>query len=462
MRQHGKKRLSRARVAAQGGGDQGQRTNHGGEGVGVQVQVQPVRLDEQQQQAHRIAGEDGGPGDGQPPLFDRQAVEGQPDPAPPHQPRQAARQTFRLLLLARLKLGRDGAGQGADLARDLEIATHEALDRQFVAAPPPAHAPGDFRLEVEGQLLLGPPGDQMQQDAHPPQKADRLAEAAQLARGQQALQRRLPPLAVRGQGPSDPEQGVEIAKPALAVLNVGLDAIAHGARLLQAHVALGHFGGDERARIGAGDRAAKPLEQALAQGRVPRHHPRFQQGGAHRHVVARQGQGLADGAEGRTDLHAQVPQDVMDELGHRLGARADRLARPQEQQVEVGKRRQHPAPVTADRQQGQPLVRRRMDVLGGEPPQGRQQGVGRRGVEARRLGPVGRAFGSPRGAGAVGVETFAQERGDGRTRVPRRSGVENVGRERGRSDHAGEHSTLPISRSSRRTPGSSESFTLNA
>src|SRR5690606_41746812 len=62
-----------------------------------------------------------------------------------------------------------------------------------------------------------------------------LAEAAQLARAQQALQRRLSPLAVRRQGAGDPEQGVQVAKPALAVLDIGLDAITHRACFLQAN-----------------------------------------------------------------------------------------------------------------------------------------------------------------------------------------------------------------------------------
>ncbi|MNS88206.1 hypothetical protein D3C72_1221720 [compost metagenome] len=304
MRQHRQEGLGRARVAPQGRRHQRQGADHGGEGVGVQVQIQPVRLDEQQQQPHRVMGEDASPRHCQPPALDGQTVEGQFGAPPWDQPRQPARQTLRLLLLARLQLGRDGAGQGADLARHLEIAAHEALDRQFVAAPAPAHAPGDLGLVVEGQLLFRPPRRQMQVDAHAPQKADGLAEAAQLARAQQALQRRLPAFAVGRQGPGDPEQGVQVAKPALAVLDIGFDAIAHRPGFLQTDVPLLHLGGDEGARIGLGDLGAKPLQQALAQIGVAGQHPRLQQRRAHRHVVARQRQGLADRARGRADLRA--------------------------------------------------------------------------------------------------------------------------------------------------------------
>src|SRR5690606_12708238 len=109
-----------------------------------------------------------------------------------------------------------------------------------------------------------------------------------------------------------------------------------------------------------------------------------------------------------------------------------------------------PAPVAADRQEGQPLVRRRMDLFGREPPQGSQQGVGGLGIEARGLGTVGSAFGSACGAGAIGVEAFTQERGDGGARVRRRGDLKNDGRERRLRGHDGEHSMAFSSRSSRR------------
>ncbi|MNI37079.1 hypothetical protein D3C73_911520 [compost metagenome] len=105
----------------------------------------------------------------------------------------------------------------------------------------------------------------MQMEAHAPQEADGLAEAAQLACAQQALQRRLPPLAVGRQRAGDPEQGVQVAKPALAVLDIGLDAVTHSPGLLQADVALLHLGGDEGAGIGLGDLGAKPFQQAFAE-----------------------------------------------------------------------------------------------------------------------------------------------------------------------------------------------------
>ncbi len=51
---------------------------------------------------------------------------------------------------------------------------------------------------------------------------------------------------------ADPEQRVQVAQPALAFLDVGLDQIARVAGLAVALVALGKLGGDEF-RTGAGD-----------------------------------------------------------------------------------------------------------------------------------------------------------------------------------------------------------------
>ena len=57
----------------------------------------------------------------------------------------------------------------------------------------------------------------------------------------------------------DPEQRVEIAQAALAVLDVGLDEIAAFARLEMALVALGELAGDEGLGPACGDLLAKAL-----------------------------------------------------------------------------------------------------------------------------------------------------------------------------------------------------------
>ena len=55
----------------------------------------------------------------------------------------------------------------------------------------------------------------------------------------------------------DPEQRVQVAQAALAVLDVGLDQIARHSRALVALVAFGEFGGDEFARRALRDLACR-------------------------------------------------------------------------------------------------------------------------------------------------------------------------------------------------------------
>ena len=189
----------------------------------------------------------------------------------------------------------------------------------------------------------------MEVTAHPPQEVEGLLEGPHVARRQQVLQGGGPQHAVGGQGAGDPEQRVQVAQTPLAVLDVGLDGVPKGPRLLVPHVTLGQFGGDEGAGVGLFHRLAETGHQGVRQGHVTREKPRLQQGGPHRHVAFGQRRGLVQRAAGRPDLPTQIPQDVVDELRHLFDARR-RLPRPQEQQVEGPKTapapraRNHPPP----------------------------------------------------------------------------------------------------------------------
>ena len=103
---------------------------------------------------------------------------------------------------------------------------HEPLDRGFPRPVGVMHDLGDARLIVEAQPLLGAAGEQVQVAAHRPEEALGALEAAELGGGQQAG-------ADQVGGPldavhifADPVERVEVAKAALAVLDVGLDDIA--------------------------------------------------------------------------------------------------------------------------------------------------------------------------------------------------------------------------------------------
>ncbi len=161
----------------------------------MQVQIVAVGQLEQGQQPQGLGLEHVGGGDRQAAVVLHEARLAQLAAAAGNQAGQAE----GALLAALLQLGGEGAGQAAYVAGHQEIAAHEALHRRFVPPPLPAHAPGHLGLEVEGQLLLGPPGGAVQVVAHPPEEIEGLLEGAALAAGEQPLQRLGAQHAVGGQ-----------------------------------------------------------------------------------------------------------------------------------------------------------------------------------------------------------------------------------------------------------------------
>ena len=95
-------------------------------------------------------------------------------PAEGRQKRVEARQRLQLL---HLKRRADDAGQVADFLGDEEIVLHEALDGAQARVAAIAEPLGHQRLQIEGQALLGPAGQEMQVAAHRPEEALATAEA---------------------------------------------------------------------------------------------------------------------------------------------------------------------------------------------------------------------------------------------------------------------------------------------
>src|SRR5207302_8396395 len=81
----------------------------------------------------------------------------------------------------------------------------------------------DLALAVERQPLLRPPGEKMHVTAHRPEKIAAAAEAAVFARIIDAERDQLFALAHAIDVFGDPVERVQVAQPALAVLDVGLD-----------------------------------------------------------------------------------------------------------------------------------------------------------------------------------------------------------------------------------------------
>src|SRR5690606_23001333 len=163
-------------------------------------------------------------------------------------PAQAAHEAVEhgaRLLLPRLQRRADDGRQVAHVLGDEEVALHEALDGGEPAMGTIADALRDNALQVEGQALLRPSGGEMHVTAYPPEKLLAAVEELVLGLGEQARLDELALVAHAVDVLGDPEQRVEVAQAALALLDVGLDEIARGAALRDACIPLGELCLDE-------------------------------------------------------------------------------------------------------------------------------------------------------------------------------------------------------------------------
>ncbi len=117
----------------------------------------------------------------------------------------------------------------------------------------------------------------------------------------------------------DPEQGVQIAQAALALLDVGLDHEPAGPGLGVALIPLLQLGGDELRGRAADHLIAKALAKIGRQGLIAGEAPRLQDRGADGDILARELDALGHRARGVADLEAQIPQGVEHEFDHALG-----------------------------------------------------------------------------------------------------------------------------------------------
>ena len=93
-----------------------------------------------------------------------------------------------------------------------------------------AQAFGKLGLPVEAQPVIAAPGDEMQMAAHRPQEVLALLEELSSSREKTPLSASSSGRVGAVEEFGDPEQRVQIAQAALAVLDVGLDEIAAFAR----------------------------------------------------------------------------------------------------------------------------------------------------------------------------------------------------------------------------------------
>src|SRR5690606_12468161 len=98
---------------------------------------------------------------------------------------------------------------------------------------------------VEGQPLLCAPDQVMQMAAHGPDELGGLREADDLVALEDAHLDKIPGSAGAVEIARDPVQRLQVAQPALRLLDVRLEQVARAAVPLVPRVALGHLGLDE-------------------------------------------------------------------------------------------------------------------------------------------------------------------------------------------------------------------------
>src|SRR5690606_24592166 len=119
---------------------------------------------------------------------------------------------------------------------------HEALNRRQPRMTGIAEPFGDITLNVEMQPFLGLAREEMHVAAHGPQEILGLAELQKLFPGEDALVDQFLAGAHAVVIFADPEQGMQVAQAALAVLDIGFDEIAAFSDLGMAIVTLGELG----------------------------------------------------------------------------------------------------------------------------------------------------------------------------------------------------------------------------
>src|SRR5262249_56535806 len=145
----------------------------------------------------------------------------------------------------------------------------------------------------------------------------------------------------------DPEQRVQVSKPALALFDVWLELITAVADALVARVSLGKLAFNELRRSAAHDVGIKTLLQIFEESLLAPQIARLEQPSADRQIGFGLTQTFIDRARRLSDLQAKVPQKVEEILDDLLGVRGPFVGQ-QKQQVDVGIGGQLPAPTPAD------------------------------------------------------------------------------------------------------------------
>ena len=262
------------------------------------------------------------------------------------------------LRLALFQCGAQDRGEVADILGDQKVVLHEAFDVAHAGMRRVAEADCDLALDVEREPLLGPPGDEMHVAAHRPEEILGGAEHLGFRLIEHAALDQLLGAVHAVDILRDPEQRVQVAQAAFAVLHVRLDQIARLTGAAQPLLALGELGGDELRAGVADDVLVETRHELIEQRTVAEQVARFEQRRADGHVGLCLAHALVDRARRVADFEPHVPQAIENAFGDQLAPRG-LLVGKEKQQIDIGAGREQPAAVTAGRDHGHPLAIRR-------------------------------------------------------------------------------------------------------
>ena len=338
-----------------------QRRHHLGAGARIELQALGLGQLEELQHPRRGVGEVRGPG---------------PEEQPPAQHAEAAQPALLLEPGEPVPLGEDAGDHGVrgppQHGRRQVVVAHELLDRELVRAAAVAEGLGDRDLVLEGQAILLASPQPVQLVARAQQD---VAGGAQV-RGLLRREDRHPQQLGHARGAvalvAQPAQDVQIAQPALPLLEVGLEHVQRSAEALPPRLQLRDLRVQEGVGGGGGALGAEQSGESLREVCLSGEGARIQQRGAQGVILRRRLGASLRRAHAEGDGALEIPQDRAQRLGEGLDLALREPGIVQEQQVQIRARRQLAPAVASEREQGH---------------------LGARGEDARRVRPTAHAPG---------------------------------------------------------------------
>ena len=251
-----------------------------------------------------------------------------------------------------LGLAPDQLGVGVELVHQrLDGGRDRGADVALAALGVGAQEGRDRLLHGEAQLVLPAPGRVVNGDADAQQPLVGGRERRRQALGHHALGLQLARVAGPEARHRGPAADAQIAHPAGAVLEVGLQQEDGVAEAAVARLLLGAQAGHEVLGGGGRDARAELAQQLVGQRAVADHEARVQQRGRGRQIGHRQLQRLVERADRVPGVDLGVPERVQDRLGQQRDVPA-RAVGAQHQQVQVRVGRQLAAAEPAGGQDG--------------------------------------------------------------------------------------------------------------